>query len=363
MRTGWVFWCLLSAALLLTGSTAAARQAAFKQSPPAAYLDAPMPVGGGPVVINARFDLHSINQIHDEAETFDFSGVLTLVWKDPRQAFDPAAEGVREKVYQGAYQFNEVSPGWYPQVVLVNETGGVASNGVLLRVQPDGTSTLVQTISATAKVQLIMHRYPLDQHRLEAVFEVLGFDNTVAEFQVTPGSSVALDTQRRIPEWSISDIRLESRTRTAEYAWPGRTTSTLVLSLLARRDVFYVARLIVIPLAIIVLLSFAVFWMDRSSVGDRISVSFIGILTGVAYQIVMSDHMPRIAYPTLMHSFLNVSFLTMCATVVINLLVAGMDKSQRFAAGDLIDRRCRVIFPVAYLGLLGLIVTIALVFY
>jgi hypothetical protein len=67
---------------------------------------------------------------------------------------------------------------------------------------------------------------------------------------------------------------------------------------------------------VIVVLSIAVFWMNRSSLGDRLSVSFIGILTSVSYQLVVSDSMPRISYVTFMDGFVNVSFLT---TVLINL--------------------------------------------
>jgi hypothetical protein len=44
---------------------------------------------------------------------------------------------VNEKVYQGDYQFNEISPGWFPQMVLVNSAGSYESQGVVLRVQPD----------------------------------------------------------------------------------------------------------------------------------------------------------------------------------------------------------------------------------
>ena len=69
--------------------------------------------------------------------TFEFTGVLTLTWQDPRQAFDPAVVGVEETIFQGSYQFNELATGWYPQVVLVNESGLYQKNGVVLRVQPD----------------------------------------------------------------------------------------------------------------------------------------------------------------------------------------------------------------------------------
>lgn len=103
-----------------------------------------------PVVVWAHFKLHDVNEINDEAETFEFTGILTLKWRDPRLAFDPNLVGAREKIFQGNYQFNELSPGWYPQEVLINESGMYQKSGVILRIQPDGTSTLIQTINAVA---------------------------------------------------------------------------------------------------------------------------------------------------------------------------------------------------------------------
>ena len=101
--------------------------------------------------------------------------------------------------------------------------------------------------------------------------------------------------------------------------------------------------------------SWSVFWMDQSSVGDRVSVSFIGILTVVAYQIVLSEILPRISYVTLMNGFLNMSFFVVCASVLVNLWVGSLDRRGQSAAGDRIDRRCRWLFPVVYFGLLGVV--------
>ena len=115
-------------------------------------------------------------------------------------------------------------------------------------------------------------------------------------------------------------------------------------------------RLVIVPLVVIVMLSWSVFWMEQSSLGDRISVSFIGILTVVAYQIVLSEILPRISYLTLMNGFLNMSFFVVCASVVISLRVGVLDRQGRNAAGDRIDQRCRWIFPAVYFGLLLLVV-------
>ena len=148
----------------------------------------------------------------------------------------------------------------------------------------------------------------------------------------------------------------------ASYAGRRGIASAFIVSVEVQRESFYMRRLVIIPLVVIVLLVLGVL-VDRSSLGDRLSVSFIGILTGVAYQLVMSEQLPRISYVTLMHGFLSLSFLTMCATVVINLVVGTLDKRGQVALGDRIDRRCRWGFPLAYFGLSSSCVAVAILFF
>ena len=291
----------LAAALVCCARMAAAEPIdGARSGPPRAPASEPFllapPEQAGPVVVLARFELHDINEIDDGAETFEFTGVLRLEWHDPRQAFDPAVAGVDEKIFQGAYQFDEISTGWYPQVVLVNESGLYQKSGVLLRVRPDGTSILIETLNAAAELDVDMSRFPLDGHRLEAVFEVLGFDRDEVLLQVDPDAARPLASEVRVPQWTITGSRSSVRDRSASYAGRRGVSSAFVVSVDVQRRAFYTVRLVVLPLIVVVLLSFSVFWMDRSSLGDRLSVSFIGILTGVAYQIVMSDHLPRISY-------------------------------------------------------------------
>jgi hypothetical protein len=260
-------------------------------------------------------------------------------------------------------QLNEVSTGWYPQVVLVNGTGLYQKSGVVLRVQPDGTSTLVETLNASAKTEFNMSRFPFDRHHLEAIFEVLGFDQDEVVLQVESDAAISYANAVRVPQWTITGASAFVRDRSASYAGRGGVSSAFIVSLDVQRESFYTKRLIIIPLVVIVLLSFSVFWMDRSSLGDRISVSFIGILTGVTYQLVMSDQLPRISYFTLMHGFLSLSFLTMSTTVVINLVVEALDQHGKGELGDRIDRRCRWGFPLAYFGLMLVMVGVVMAFF
>jgi len=317
------------------------------------------PKDDGPVVVRASFEFHDITAINDGVETFEFTGVLTLRWHDKRQAFDPVAEGVDEKVYSGDYQFNELSPSWFPQVVIVNSSGAYEKHGVVLRVQPDGTMTVIEKLHAAAMTELNLRRFPFDTQRLEAVFEVLGFDDSEVVLQAESETNSLVANKLWIPQWIVTGIDMSTRDRPALHAGRQVMKSALIASVDVQRESFYISRLVSLPLIVIVLLSFSVFWMDRSSLGDRISVSFIGILTAVAYQVVMSEILPKIAYVNWMNAFLNLSFVMMVGTVLINLMIGVLDQQGRSEVGDRIDRRCRWIFPLVYFGIILLLFALA----
>jgi hypothetical protein len=299
---------------------------------PNPFLRLAPPTQDGPVVVHAEFELDDINDIDDVAMTAEFTGVLTLAWTDPRVAFEPGPDG-------------------YPQVVLVNEYDLFETNGILLRVEPDGRSTLVQTVTASIETKMDVRWFPFDEQRLEAVFAVLGYGPHDVLLETKPRKAVPHLVDRiALPQWSFTG--LEKSVQDRSQAHPGRpgAASALVVAFEVSRNSGYARRMVTFPLATIVLLSFSVFWMERSSLGDRISVSFIGILTAVTYQLVMWDVLPHVSYFTLIHGFLGLSFLVMCATVVVNLVVGELDKRGQSERGDRFDRRCRWVFPLVYFG-------------
>jgi hypothetical protein len=283
------------------------------------------------------------------------------VWQDARQAFDPAKEGTAEKVFSGAFQFNELSPGWYPQVTLANGSGQYDSKAVILRVKPDGTSTLSEKLEAVAKVDIDMRRLPFDHQRLALVFRVFGFDANEVVLHAEPNSASADGSVTKLQQWTLEGVEASIRTLNAANANRMGVASAFVVTMDVKRLPLFMLRLVVFPMALIVVLSWSVFWMDCSSVGDRMSVSFVGILSAVAYQITLVGIVPNVSYFTLMNEFLNLSFLLMCATVAINLYVAYADRRGN-ELGDRIDRHCRWIFPLTYFGLNAITVVVVFLF-
>jgi len=350
MRSRIVF--IAAMALALPGL---ARGAEFLLGPPSS---------AGPVSVSVGLFLSDVNAVTEEDETFEFEAILTLKWRDPRQAFDPAAAGVSEKVYQGGYQFAEVFDGWWPQLILANESGQFESQGVLLRVAPDGSLTLIQEINAVAEMPMKLGRFPFDHQQFEAIFEVLGFGKDRVVLVADPRTTGSTERGVSIAQWDLNGIRASTREEHSLYGdGHAGITSQLVATLDLARRPGHMLRVVVLPLAVLVLLTFTVFWMDRESLGDRMDISFIGILSVVAYQTVVSEHMPAIPYFTLLTGFLYSTYLLVTASVVINLWVSKLDQAKKTAAGNRVDRTCRWAFPLLFLGLNALNVLYFLAFH
>jgi hypothetical protein len=258
-----------------------------------------------------------------------------------------------------------VFSGWWPQVYLVNEAGRYDRQGVMLRILPDGRVFYSEEIDALAKSSMALRRFPFDQQQFVAVFEVFGLDKEQVVLRADATETGIWRNENReltVPQWEPPELT----SRITEYDpvfedGHEELVTAFVVQVDIKRDPWYMLRLVVLPVMIFVFLSWSVFWMDRSSVGDRMDISFIGILTVVAYQIMFSENLPKISYITVLMSFMIISFLTMCASVYVNLRVAAYDKSGQSALGDRMDQRCRYIFPLVYLS--AVILVGAMIYY
>lgn len=114
-----------------------------------------------------------------------------------------------------------------------------------------------------------------------------------------------------------------------------------------RQRGFYIWKVLV-PLSLVVLMAWAVFWIDTTNSSSQISVGYTAILTLVAYRFVIGNMVPTVSYLTRLDRFiLGVSvlvFFVLAEAIWTGRLVAG---GKLFNAVR-IDRYGRWIFMFAF---------------
>jgi len=154
-----------------------------------------------------------------------------------------------------------------------------------------------------------------------------------------------------IADWEVGEIKGASGTYYTKSH--KRHFSQIEFTLPARRYAgFFVSRVIV-PLILIVVMSFTVFWIDPKEIGAQLGIAATSMLTVIAFQFAINNSLPRIFYLT------RIDLFILCSTTIVFLaLIEAITTSTLTRHGNTklaiaIDMWAKRIFPPCFI-LLGL---------
>jgi hypothetical protein len=307
-----------------------------------------------PTVVEVGVFLADILDLDEVNETFQVELVMVAEWDDPRLAFDPAVEGTPTKLWQGQFQFNEVFAGWWPQFVIINEIGSGDTSAIKIEVRPDGRVRFLEARNVTLETPMMLQPFPFDTQTLEARMVAFGSDSgqvllEVNEQMLGATEEHAMNNGRvNIAQWRLLNLDMVAGLSDQRYYGEARPVSELLFTITLQREWVSVVWKVILPLIILVLLMWAIFWMEVDNLSDRLNVAFIGILTIVAYQFLIEGSMPRISYFTFTDTVLLYSFVVMCLSVLESLVLTSMCKAGHKAAAQRVDHVARWVFPLVY---------------
>lgn len=294
-------------------------------------------------------DIIDLNEVN---ENFQLELILMASWHDPRLAFDAKKEGSGEKIFQGPYQFAEVFAGWWPQLLILNEVGRGDFNAVKITVYADGQVRYAEQRNVLLETPMSLQDYPFDIQHLKAY--IIPFGNKKDEVVLKINDGLQQDVKRHsnvnIAEWDLQHLEMKEGETFYRYDGKKQDISQILLTIVMKRQSAHVVWDIICPLFILVSMVWSIFWMDIESLADRLNISFIGILTIVAYQFLIIDNMPRISYLTFTDALLLFSFIIMSATVPQSLYIHSLVRRGKQAKAQRIDRMSRWAFPAFYLA-------------
>ncbi len=114
---------------------------------------------------------------------------------------------------------------------------------------------------------------------------------------------------------------------------------------------------VIFPLVLIVMMSWAGFWIDPVNANSQISVAVTSMLTLIAYRFTVDTQLPRLPYMTRLDVLFLVSTLLVFFSLIEVLVTTILDNNGQTQLAKTVDRYCRVIFPVIFtIALIGIFV-------
>jgi hypothetical protein len=141
---------------------------------------------------------------------------------------------------------------------------------------------------------------------------------------------------------------VEGRTRRQHIEATGKDASAYDLVISANRQrQFYVWKIIV-PLCLIVFMSWTVFWINPAQFGPQIGLSATSMLTLIAFQFASTSMVPKLGYFTILDELTIGSTIIVFLALVQSLSTSYLVSQGREALALRVDRLSRYGFPAGF---------------
>ncbi len=297
----------------------------------------------GPLTLYGTLFLLDVSKIDGADQSFTADVFMMLRWKDDRLA--STVEGTRRLPLTSI---------WNPRVQIINQRRIWKTFPEEADVSPDGSVVYRQRFYGQFASPLDLHDFPLDRHSFSLQVVVPGHSPDEIQFvPSTEGFAVGRAPEMTIPDWSIGTF--ETRSAPWSIIPGGRQIPGLAGTFEAKRHLgFYVGKAFV-SVAIIVFMSWVVFWIAPEHVGPRLSVAVTSMLTLVAYRFLLGQGLPPVSYLTRLDYFLLGSTILVFGALIQVALTSGMNEERGRPRSAAINRLSRWVFPAVFLGLFAIL--------
>ena len=105
---------------------------------------------------------------------------------------------------------------------------------------------------------------------------------------------------------------------------------------------------VILPLCLIVAMSWCVFWINPAEFGAQLGLSATAMLTLIAFIFATTNMVPALGYATLLDLFIVGSTVLVFLALLESLFTSYLVAKNRSNTAMQIDRFCRVLFPASY---------------
>ena len=300
-----------------------------------AHADISRPIDNenNPTNVKVKIFLIDIDDVDGANQSFEANVYYELHWNDPRLINK-----------NGGAQSLSLADIWNPRIQIINQQRVWKSFQDVAEVSSSGDVIYRQRVWGSFSQPLELNQFPFDQQNFEIKFATVDYNSDELELVVDPESEIS--EKFSLPDWDVInwDVEVGSK-HIFSYKKPH---DMVTFSFTADRRSGYFIGKVIIPLILVVAMSWAVFWIDPKATGTMISVSMTAMLTLIAYRFAVGTNLPRVDYMTRLDLFILCSSIMVFTSLVQALITSHFANSDRLTLARNIDLWCRWLFPTTF---------------
>mgnify|MGYP001814000187 FL=1 len=278
-----------------------------------------------------------VDSISSADQSFTINVLVQFRWHDPMLAHDGPGH-IRRNL-------TEVSA---PRFLLLNRQRTWSTLVNVVDIAPDGEAIYRMRLWGDFSQPLQLRDFPFDSHVFEIPIIAIHQETGPALLIQDPEATSFIASELSVADWRI----IESTGAAKELVLTtAETAEGFVFSFRAERIYNHYVIKFIVPLILIVMMSWIVFWIDPEESGSQLSVAMTAALTLIAYHIALAGKLPDIPYLTRMDLFLFGSTLLVFSALLEVVITSRLAKGGRAELAHRLDGICRFVFPLAYLAI------------
>ena len=304
-------------------------------------------VWGEPTEVQIGIYIIDVDEVDSADQSFAASVFYQARWKNPL---------LRHK---GPGPLNRgLSDVWNPRLIIVGQQMAWKSYPESVEIMPDGTVIYRQRVWGRFSQPLALKNFPFDQQTLSVQIVAAGLrEDHIKMVPLVTDTGRASDIAGKfsLPDFDVVSWEAVSSPYLAGQDTTGLAGYEMKINI-ARQPAFYILKVIV-PLCLIVIMSWLPRWIDPEQSGTNIGISTSAFLTLVAYLFAITVLLPRVSYVTRIDRFILLSTLTVFTGLLQTVANTAMLKNGKKKWVERLDFAARFLYP----ALLALVIVYSFV--
>jgi len=298
-----------------------------------------------PTDVSVTLKVDQITSVDQKAENFGVVGSLALEWNEPKMAAKAGEKLPPERFYLAedlAKVMTERQIIW-PAYSFFNQQGRMHYQNRIATVDPKGNIFYYGRFSATFQApDFDFVDFPLDHQRFYLMLDLLP---PADMFQFVKSESASgLGDALGEEEWILDGAEVNITTHNELDVLASR----FILSFEGSRHLNYYVVRILIPVIIIILVSWFSFFLNDYT--KRIDLAGANLLLFIAFNFSVADDLPRLGYMTLMDTFMLATFAITGMVVLMSVWLRRLQNHGKGELADKLDNFAITAYPLAYAG-------------